>query len=514
MTPEPPTDAPASPSLGVRLALVVLPLVLLTGLAELVLWGLGLGGPRSLPPTGRGFDPEAAYLAELPDGGWITQLHGDAEFEVRIPPRDGRRRVLLFGGSNTQLFPEAYLEELLHATEPGGRGWEVINLGRNGYGSARVVILLEQALRQLEPDVVCVYSGHNEFVEAGFRFEIEEALGEPADAGAGWLTELRLYRVVEALARPAASPPTDIDPAETAYSDLTWDGTLKVYAAYAENLRRMARACEAADVPVVFGTVIGNDWNVPWVSQILDAGGPDATERLRRKTTRTLAAISELVPERFRLWEAGQSPPRLHVGRWYDKGGTPWDPGPIPAHLGPLAEPRGWDGGDPRQDSAPGAFWPDPLGWHISVRDIVQRAHAHLRPVELTRDERAGLQLASEGLDVLLTVHPHHARALFMTGQVRWLLGDREGGAALLRKAAALDCAPRRGNFTTNTYVRDVAAEFPGATLFDVAANFRKWSPHGLVGYALMMDGCHLQPGARRVLLAQLAPRLRDAAGD
>ena len=101
-------------------------------------------------------------------------MRDDPELEVLVPPKGERRRVLLVGGSNTQLFPGEVLEERLVArsAEAGGRrGWEVVNLGRPGYGSERLRIYLAQAM-VLEPDVVVIYTGHNEFVEAGFADDL------------------------------------------------------------------------------------------------------------------------------------------------------------------------------------------------------------------------------------------------------------------------------------------------------------------------------------------------------
>ena len=55
-----------------------------------------------------------------------------------------------------------------------------------------------------------------------------------------------------------------------------------------------------------------------------------------------------------------------------------------------------------------------------------------------------------------------------------------------------------------------MAAAHPGATLLDSAARFAAACPGGLVGYELLMDRCHLQPGARHVLMADVARALLD----
>ena len=540
-----PTD-PASPPPGrglhLRVALAVAPLVALVVLAEATLWALGLGDPALQPPSGRGFDPEAAYFRADPerDGGYVTQLFGD-EREVRIAPRDDRRRVLLLGGSNTMLLPEVLLEEALvagDAADPAdARGWEVINLGRAGYGSARVLILVEQALRLLDPDVVVIYSGHNEFVEAGFRFEVEgapelaledAALGgdvggdgeardgaddRAGDAGAlDTLAELvgglRSYRALERALRPAAAPPTDFDPVDHYYGDITWAGTLQVYDAYEENLRRMVRACRGAGVPVVLCTVVGNDWCPPQKSEM----PAEADERRIRLGLQVLSRVVERIPERFRLIHRGETPMRLRVGRWFGGHFGPYEPPPLPELRGALADRPAWNRGDEEQDSVEGALWPDPADWTEVTRDLVDRALAHQQPtVELTEAEREDLAWCVDALVRFRQRAPDHSSALFLEGQARWLLGERAAGAELLREAAAYDRAPRRGNRTTNLRVRAVAEE-EGARLHDAAARFRAWTLEGAAGYAVLMDGCHLQPGARRALLADLAPTVREVA--
>jgi hypothetical protein len=132
------------------LAVGLLLAVLVLGAVELGLRAAGVGAPGAQSDLSRGFDPRAAYLVPDPEqpGGWTTQF-GDKQMpERRVPPRDGRARVLLFGGSNTNSLPVDVLRRAL-----GEQGYDVHNLGRNGYGSARVRPLVEQSLEHLDPDV-------------------------------------------------------------------------------------------------------------------------------------------------------------------------------------------------------------------------------------------------------------------------------------------------------------------------------------------------------------------------
>src|SRR5262245_12997593 len=51
-------------------------------------------------PASRGFDPAEAYIVQAspPSAGLTTHIFDGGEHEVKIPPKDGRQRVLLFGG--------------------------------------------------------------------------------------------------------------------------------------------------------------------------------------------------------------------------------------------------------------------------------------------------------------------------------------------------------------------------------------------------------------------------------
>jgi hypothetical protein len=62
----------------------------------------------------------------------------------------------------------------------------------------------------------------------------------------------------------------------------------------------------------------------------------------------------------------------------------------------------------------------------------------------------------------------------------------------------------------TNGAVRVIAAEHD-VELLDIEQLFRDRSPHGLVGYEIMTDVCHMQPGVRPVLMADLVPGILAA---
>jgi tetratricopeptide (TPR) repeat protein len=92
-----------------------------------------------------------------------------APFPLERPP--GGLRVFVLGGSAAAGWPfqlgdtnlSALLERKLRRLQPG-RPIEVVNMAAGTYGSHRVALLLEEALRY-RPDAVLVYNGNNEFLE-------------------------------------------------------------------------------------------------------------------------------------------------------------------------------------------------------------------------------------------------------------------------------------------------------------------------------------------------------------
>ncbi len=91
---------------------------------------------------------------------------------------EGTTRVFCLGGSTVYGRPYddrtsfcAWLRELLAEAGPGR--FEVVNAGGISYASYRVAVVLEEVLRH-EPDVIVIYTGHNEFLERRSYPELSE----------------------------------------------------------------------------------------------------------------------------------------------------------------------------------------------------------------------------------------------------------------------------------------------------------------------------------------------------
>lgn len=464
---------------------------------ELSLAALGLGGD---PPPTRGFDPTRAYLVPDPEvpGGWRTQFNDRLIPDRSLPPRGDARRVLLFGGSNTEALPETWLQRQLNQSTPQTR-FEVINLGRPGYGSERVAAIVEQAVRNLEPDVLVLYLGHNEFVERGFQMDVEEewssaGLRAVADVAAETRTVRWLTRRLGEGAAPIQGEPEAWSWEYSKFRDLPYEETLRYYDAYAENLRRMCRAARAADVRVVLCTVVHNRFSVPFESSLppeLDEAQRERFGELEREARALLPAfLAPLLP--------GNEQDRLHLFDWgrpreLNRGDAPHPPLPgRRACSGPFADR------DPLlRKRADG--WPEKV---LILFEALERLHARaLEPAAKQDLERAvGL------LEEALAIAADHPRALFELALASYLLGrPSEDVRELFEDAARFDRAPRKANAAVRERVLEVAAAFPEALLVDVDALFSERMPMGLVGWEWMNDHCHLNLGAMQVMLEDVA---------
>jgi hypothetical protein len=500
----------------------LVPLGVLLGALEIGFWLTDAGGHRG-QPLSAGFDAGARYLVpdESAPGAWRTQIWGAglAQDELVIPPKGDRRRVLLLGGSNTRSFPEAELELLLNDAAPGP-GYEVINLGRGGYGSERVQILFEQAI-ELEPDVVVIYSGHNEFVEAGFAMELAER-----GATARWMRFLdslqglrTLNLMVTAFHPPANTADTTLPEAlrrsRSEFRKLTYEQTLVFFEQYRANIARMCQLAVDRGARVVLSTVIGNMLYRP-----SDCSLPTSFDARQISVfKKSLASALDLVPERFSELFSLPIEPRFYLWRANGRGAQSVGTSPLAAGdeqppvlrplLGALATSPASSATEAVVDSSTiaGPHWTDPSEWQPGLRSLIDSVGEFHRR-QLSPEETRDLEQARELLGQLLASCADHPRVTFYLGLCTYLLGEDDSHAVeLLVDAGRYDRAPRRANAVTNGILRELAATHDpeDLVLLDAEAMFRERCPDGLIGWEVMMDVCHLHPGTRSVLMQDFA---------
>jgi lysophospholipase L1-like esterase len=180
-------------------------------------------------------------------------------------------RIFCLGGSTVQGRPFAietsfttWLELSLRTAQPT-RTWDVVNCGGVSYASYRLVPILEEVL-QYKPDLVILYTGHNEFLEDrtyGHIKRIPEVVAAPSNL----LMQTRTLTLLRGgYLRLRGQPPHAPDRLPVLLTEvdamLDYRGGLKNYHRdenwrrntidhFRYNLRRMVRLADEAGVPLL-----------------------------------------------------------------------------------------------------------------------------------------------------------------------------------------------------------------------------------------------------------------------
>lgn len=236
--------------------------------------------PSTFPPdVVRTFRPEDGLPGMTPETGIFTTnnlgFRGDS---LRRPKPAGEHRIFLVGGS---AFECLYLddgEEIGHLLQrrlqrrsPEGRRYRVYNGGRSGTRTYDHLALLVHRIVHLEPDLVVVFPGFNDFLHArtGQPYLLPREVGRPEgntmslrELVGFTATELQLGRYAVAARSPASSDVEAIT-CESSYAELAARARSRPLAErppsvapepYARNLRSLAGVAEAQGFDLVFMT--------------------------------------------------------------------------------------------------------------------------------------------------------------------------------------------------------------------------------------------------------------------
>jgi len=186
-----------------RLGAVLLglsPFVLAEGLFTVLDWGR----PTYEDDPFVGFRGVHPLFVPSADGSRYEIAKSRQEFfqpdSFSFKKRPGEFRVFCLGGSTVQGRPFAaetsfptWLELSLRAGDPQ-RPWEVVNCGGISYAGYRLVPILEEVLGY-EPDLIVLYTGHNEFLEDRSYAHIKRIPGIVA-VPVGWASSTRTYTLL------------------------------------------------------------------------------------------------------------------------------------------------------------------------------------------------------------------------------------------------------------------------------------------------------------------------------
>lgn len=188
-------------------------------------------------------------------------------------------RAFCLGGSTVQGRPFAietafssWLELNLEAADPD-RKWQVVNCGGISYASYRLVPILRELLAY-EPDLLVVYTGHNEFLEDRTYRNAKETPRSFAQLHS-WSTRFRIYNLLRsAVVEPPRSPRSLVQLSAEVDALLDYRDGLADYERddawragviehYRLNIERMIRIAREHDIPIVFVNPISNFRDCP-----------------------------------------------------------------------------------------------------------------------------------------------------------------------------------------------------------------------------------------------------------
>lgn len=261
------------PSLSVfrQAVLLLLPVLLMFAVAEMAARIYEKSNPVLQVDIGQGFD-ESSLLFTAAAGGFMeTRPEKTVSFQqqrFQMPKPPACLRIFALGGSSVNYLDYEFSEMAKELQTTFAAQWdqvEVINCGGLSYGSHRLVLIASEIMRY-EPDLVLLYSGHNEFEELQQMHlslrsfsDVQKVLGYSSFYR--FIRDLRARQAIAGLeeSRLARDLAQSIpDSSKTWEMVFTPEEVAGRMAAYKNNLTMIIRQCEEAGVPLVIGTVPSN----------------------------------------------------------------------------------------------------------------------------------------------------------------------------------------------------------------------------------------------------------------
>lgn len=250
---------------------MLLPVLLFFGLAE----SAARIRERHVPPlpvdVGQGFDPASLLFVPADNGFMETSPEKRASFQhqrflLAKPP--GTLRVFALGGSSVNYLDYEFgqmkqaLQELLSDRY---RQVEIINCGGLSYGTHRLVLVASEIVRY-NPDIVMLYTGHNEFEELE-QMHLAGLSNTPAQRVLNYsalyrfVRDMRARRRIETLesARAARDLAVSIPDASRMWlHEFSPEEIRERMQTYKTNLETILQLCRDHNLPVILGTVPSN----------------------------------------------------------------------------------------------------------------------------------------------------------------------------------------------------------------------------------------------------------------
>ncbi len=251
---------------------------------------------------------------------------------------DDEYRVFCLGGSTVQGRPYAietsfttWLELSLQTADPS-RTWEVVNCGGVSYASYRLAPILDEVL-DYKPDLVILYTGHNEFLED----RTYESVKRPSPAfRAAWTiaTRARIFNVArEVYGRVIYPDPEplkkDLLPEEVEarldyrggldkyHRDDTWRANVVEHFRF--NIHRIVSRCQQAGVPIWIVDPVCNLRDCPpFKSELRKDIRPEESERWEELRHEASEFYRSDMAKALGLLKEALTIDNQHAGLWYD----------------------------------------------------------------------------------------------------------------------------------------------------------------------------------------------------
>ncbi|MEI8381840.1 MAG: tetratricopeptide repeat protein [Planctomycetota bacterium] len=212
-------------------------------------------------------------------------LSGPEVRPFQIPKPLRTRRILVVGGSTVVGFPYAselafprHLQFSLQSQADDGDTIEVLNAGITALNSSAEVAVVAEGLKA-DPDVVVVYTGHNEFYGPGGVASSSGWLSPGRYRTAAWWRRLYLVQAFRWL-KSSRQPSQDLIASLPADLHIALEGETfqRGIARFEENLTEMASLARNARVPILFVSPVANEHHQPPIENL--RAGPNHVEEL------------------------------------------------------------------------------------------------------------------------------------------------------------------------------------------------------------------------------------------
>jgi lysophospholipase L1-like esterase len=272
---------------------LLLPLLILAGIeGGLRLIGFGQVVPLVIESdTFPGYSqPNPSYIQRyFPLPEMAPAVSPDTVF-FRTDKAPGSIRIVIQGGSTAAGFPygrwgslQGMLDQRFKRLYPT-QDIEIINTAMSSINSYTLLDSVDEVL-DLQPDLVLIYAGHNEFLGVmGVGSAFATKGGRSLTLLWLALRDVRLVQLLERIfAFMAQTVPADPDDQRTLMSQIAREKVIPtdsgLYHAgieqFRENLARILERYQQAGVPVIIGTLASNEMDQPPFDSVAVAGGSD-----------------------------------------------------------------------------------------------------------------------------------------------------------------------------------------------------------------------------------------------